>query len=63
MYRPKQGDIVLVDFDPSIGHEQKGSRPALVVSCSELSDTSPYVWVVPITSGKWQYPTPLVSRT
>ncbi|MGI6055358.1 MAG: type II toxin-antitoxin system PemK/MazF family toxin [Bilifractor sp.] len=28
----KQGDIILIDFDPSIGHEQKKMRPALVVS-------------------------------
>ena len=29
---PKQGDLVVLDFDPQAGHEQKGRRPALVVS-------------------------------
>lgn len=31
-YVPKRGDIVLLDFDPSAGHEQQGTRPALVLS-------------------------------
>ena len=31
-YNAKQGDIVWLDFDPQAGHEQKGRRPALVVS-------------------------------
>ena len=28
----EQGDIVYQDFDPQSSHEQKGRRPALVVS-------------------------------
>ena len=28
----EQGDIVYLDFDPQSGHEQKGRRPALVIS-------------------------------
>jgi len=28
----KQGDIIWLDFDPQTGHEQRGRRPALVVS-------------------------------
>jgi mRNA interferase MazF len=31
-YGAKQGDIIWLDFDPQPGHEQKGRRPALVVS-------------------------------
>ena len=31
-YFPKQGDIILIDFCPTIGYEQQGRRPALVVS-------------------------------
>ena len=27
-----QGDIIILNFDPQSGHEQKGRRPALVVS-------------------------------
>lgn len=31
-YVPKKGDFVLLTFDPQAGHEQRGRRPALVVS-------------------------------
>jgi antitoxin MazE len=31
-YVPKQGDFVVVNFDPQSDHEQKGRHPALVVS-------------------------------
>ena len=31
-YTPKRGDLVRLDFDPSAGHEQRGTRPALVLS-------------------------------
>jgi mRNA interferase ChpB len=29
---PRRGDIVRLDFDPSAGHKQQGTRPALVLS-------------------------------
>lgn len=56
-YQPQQGDIVTVDLDPTLGHEQQGYRPVLVVSQDILSKTSPFVWVVPISHGKYQHPT------
>ena len=28
----KQGDIIIIDLNPRTGHEQSGSRPAVVVS-------------------------------
>ncbi len=31
-YVPKRGDVIRLDFDPSAGHEQQGTRPALVLS-------------------------------
>ena len=34
----QQGSIVLVDFDPSLGNEQKGKRPALVISKSSFQE-------------------------
>jgi mRNA interferase MazF len=30
-YKPKQGDIVFLDFNPQKGHEQKGKRPAVII--------------------------------
>jgi len=31
-YIPRQGDLVTLDFDHQSGHEQRGRRPALVLS-------------------------------
>lgn len=46
-----RGSIVWVDFDPTRGREQQGSRPALVVSSEDYLDSvRGLVIVVPITS-------------
>ncbi len=29
-YVPERGDVVWLQFDPQVGHEQAGHRPALV---------------------------------
>lgn len=47
--------VVIVDFDPSIGHEQQGSRRALVVSY-ESFHRSEMATVCPITSRRAKYP-------
>ena len=46
-----RGSVVLVELDPTIGHEQRGMRPCAVVSDSRIvSDQRyPLVCVVPIT--------------
>lgn len=31
-YVPESGDVVRLQFDPQVGHEQAGHRPALVIS-------------------------------
>ena len=49
-YTPKQGDVVLISFDPTSGHEQKGSRPAVVISATEYNTRSGMMLVCPITS-------------
>lgn len=46
----ERGDIVLVGLDPSAGHEQKGTRPALVLSTSVFNALG-VVLVAPITQG------------
>ena len=45
-----RGDIVLVSLDPSEGHEQKGTRPALVLSTAAFNALG-IVLVAPITQG------------
>ncbi|PJE58093.1 MAG: type II toxin-antitoxin system PemK/MazF family toxin [Candidatus Portnoybacteria bacterium CG10_big_fil_rev_8_21_14_0_10_36_7] len=44
------GEIWLVKFDPSIGHEFQGTRPALVVQSNAQIKKSNLVTVLPLTS-------------
>jgi len=48
-YSPAYGDIVVMSFSPQIGHEQKGRRPALVVSDGEFNKRTGLAFVCPIT--------------
>jgi len=45
----KQGDIILVDFDPTKGREQEGYRPAVVISQTAYNVKRNMVFVCPIT--------------
>jgi len=45
----EQGDIVMVNFDPSVGHEPKCKRPALVVSNYKFNRATNMTLVCPIT--------------
>jgi mRNA-degrading endonuclease toxin of MazEF toxin-antitoxin module len=47
----KRGEIWLVSLDPSSGHEQKGRRPALIVSPENFNRVTRVPVVLPITSG------------
>ena len=49
-YIPKKGDYVILTFDPQSGHEQKGRRPALVVSNTLFNRHTGLAIVCPITS-------------
>jgi len=44
------GDIYLVDFDPSVGHEFKKIRPAIIVQEKQIFGHSPLVTIIPMTS-------------
>ncbi|MDD3085337.1 MAG: type II toxin-antitoxin system PemK/MazF family toxin [Candidatus ainarchaeum sp.] len=46
------GDIVWVEFDPSVGHEYQGKRPAIVVQSNEQLAKSNLVTIIPLTSQK-----------
>lgn len=47
----ERGAVVWVDFDPTAGREQRGTRPGLVVSSADyLASVRDLVIVVPITS-------------
>jgi mRNA interferase MazF len=49
-YIPSRGDIVWIDFDPAIGHEQNGRRPALVISPEKYNKISGRGIFCPVTS-------------
>jgi mRNA interferase MazF len=52
----KQGDIIWLNFDPQTGHEQRGRRPALVVSNETFNRFSKMAIVCPITSTDKSHP-------
>lgn len=55
-YIPEKGDIVHFDFDPSVGHEQKGKRFAVVVSHYLFNKSTGMCYALPITSKCKGYP-------
>ena len=50
LYIPSRGDVVWTDVDSATGHEQKGKRPALVLSTTPFSKNVLLALVAPITS-------------
>jgi mRNA interferase MazF len=55
-YSPRKGDFISVTFDPQSGHEQKGRRPALVVSNTLFNEQTGLAIVCPLTTTHRGYP-------
>ncbi|MDE3153672.1 MAG: endoribonuclease MazF [Acidobacteriota bacterium] len=55
-YVPDRGDLVWLTFDPQTGHEQKGRRPALVLSPRSYNARAGLALACPITSQIKGYP-------
>ncbi|MDR0305319.1 MAG: endoribonuclease MazF [Chitinispirillales bacterium] len=55
-YIPERGDIVWLNFTPQAGHEQRGKRPAIVVSPKEYNEKTGLGLFCPITSKIKGYP-------
>ena len=55
-YIPRKGDYVALSFDPQSGHEQKGRRPALVVSNDLFNKHTGLAIVCPITNTRREHP-------
>ncbi len=55
-YIPERGHIVWLNFNPQIGHEQKGRRPALVISHKAYNEKVGLAVFCPITSQTKGYP-------
>jgi len=51
MRQPTRGEIWMVDLNPTMGHEQAGKRPALVVSVDSFNQSAAELAIVlPLTS-------------
>jgi mRNA interferase MazF len=55
-YVPDRGDIIWLNFNPQMGHEQEGKRPAIVISPKEYNGKVKLGLFCPITSQEKQYP-------
>lgn len=55
-YKLMQGDIIFINFDPQIGHEQRGRRPALIVSNNTFNSFTGIAVVCPITNTNREIP-------
>ena len=49
-YCPDVGDIIWINFDPQIGHEQAGRRPAYVLSSKPYNTATRLCILCPVTS-------------
>jgi mRNA interferase MazF len=56
-YVPDRGDVVRVNFSPQEGHEQGGTRPALVLSPREYNGKTGMLLGCPITNKAKGYST------
>ena len=54
-YIPDRGDIIWINFDPQVGHEQAGHRLALVVSRRTFNRASEVLICFPIRSRRKGY--------
>jgi len=60
-YVPKRGDVVWLHFNPQVGHEQAGRRPAVVLSSENYNQKTKLGLFCPVTNQVKGYPfeTPL----
>jgi mRNA interferase MazF len=55
-YVPDAGDLVWLTFDPQAGHEQRGRRPALILSPRAYNAKARLAIACPVTSQTKGYP-------
>jgi len=55
-YTPAQGDIITVDFNPTKGREQKGKRPAIIISNKSYFEKTGLLIICPISNTTNKFP-------
>lgn len=55
-YVPEAGDLIWLDFNPQVGREQSGRRPAVVLSPAAYNAKSDLAIVCPVTTQIKGYP-------
>lgn len=55
-WTPDAGDVIWIDLNPSLGHEEAGKRPALVLSPSSYNSKTGLVVACAMTTKKKGYP-------
>jgi len=53
---PQQGDIIKLNLNPRMGHEQQGFRPVIVLSNNIVSSYTNVVIVAPISTTQRRFP-------
>ena len=61
-YIPRRGDVVWINLDPQKGPEQRGHRPAVVLSRSDYNRKTRLAVICPITTKEKGYPFEVRSR-
>ena|ERR1043165_2294354 len=54
-YVPDRGDVILVDLSPTVGHEQSGRRPVLVLTPERYNQLTGLAVVCPLTNREKGY--------
>jgi|SRR5438270_10628449 len=55
-YVPEAGDVIWIDLNPTMGHEQAGRRPALVLSPAYYNDKTSLAVACPMSTKVKGYP-------
>ena len=55
-YVPRRGELITLTFDPQSGHEQRGRRPALVISNDLFNRHTGLCITCPVTNTRRDYP-------
>ena len=62
LYTPDRGDFVWLNFTPQAGHEQKGKRPAIIISPKPYNKKTGLAVCCPVTTNIKGYPFEVLSK-